>query len=84
MGIGRFCWGPLGIPNSGYSCRSPRSSAPIHTERYSCQMSDADPFIVKVDIEGFEADLFSANTQWVGRTPIIITELHNWLIRERR
>ncbi|MGC1413572.1 MAG: FkbM family methyltransferase [Acetobacteraceae bacterium] len=46
------------------------------------QMSDADPFIVKVDIEGFEADLFSANTQWVGRTPIIITELHNWLIAD--
>lgn len=45
-------------------------------------MSDADPFIVKVDIEGFEADLFSANTQWVGRTPIIITELHNWLIAD--
>ena len=36
MGIGRFCWGPLGVPNSGYSCRSPRSSTSIHAERYSC------------------------------------------------
>ena len=38
------------------------------------------PIIVKVDIEGAEIDLFSGNTEWVARTPILIVELHDWLI----
>jgi len=37
------------------------------------------PFFVKIDIEGAEGELFSANTEWVSRTPIIIIELHDWL-----
>ncbi|MGH8639692.1 MAG: FkbM family methyltransferase [Burkholderiales bacterium] len=41
------------------------------------------PFIVKVDIEGAEEDLFSANTGWVGRTPLLIVELHDWLFPRR-
>jgi FkbM family methyltransferase len=38
------------------------------------------PFIAKIDIEGGEADLFSGNTEWVERTPILIIELHDWLL----
>jgi len=38
------------------------------------------PFIAKIDIEGAEADLFSANVEWVERMPIIAVELHDWLI----
>ncbi len=38
------------------------------------------PFIVKIDVEGAEQDLFSGNTEWVARTPIIIVELHDWLL----
>jgi FkbM family methyltransferase len=38
------------------------------------------PFIVKIDIEGAEAELFSANTEWVDQTPLIIIELHDWLL----
>jgi len=38
------------------------------------------PFIVKIDIEGAEGDVFSRNTAWVARTPIIIVELHDWLL----
>jgi FkbM family methyltransferase len=37
------------------------------------------PFMVKVDIEGGEKDLFSTNTDWVASTPLIIIELHDWL-----
>jgi len=46
-------------------------------ERYS---ATAFPFIVKVDIEGGEADLFAANTQWVASTPLLIVELHDWML----
>jgi FkbM family methyltransferase len=38
------------------------------------------PFIVKIDIEGGETDLFSANTEWVSSTPLIIIELHDWML----
>ena len=36
--------------------------------------------IVKVDIEGFEADLFAHNTEWTGNTPVIFVEPHDWLL----
>src|SRR5262245_60042763 len=42
------------------------------------------PFLVKIDIEGGEGELFSANTEWVERTPLIIVELHDWLIPKAR
>jgi len=41
------------------------------------------PFIVKIDIEGGEAALFSDATEWVGQTPILIIELHDWLLPKR-
>lgn len=37
------------------------------------------PFIVKIDIEGFESDLFAENTEWVNEFPILIIEMHDWL-----
>lgn len=36
-------------------------------------------FIVKVDIEGSESELFSGNTAWIDRCDIIMIELHDWL-----
>lgn len=42
--------------------------------------TDCSPFIAKIDIEGGEHDLFSANTDWVAKTPLIIVELHDWLL----
>jgi FkbM family methyltransferase len=38
------------------------------------------PFIVKIDIEGFEADLFAGNTGWIDHIPILIIELHDWML----
>jgi hypothetical protein len=38
------------------------------------------PFIVKIDIEGAERELFSDNIEWVARTPLIIIELHDWML----
>ena len=36
------------------------------------------PWIVKLDIEGAQDELFSTNTQWVGETDCIILELDDW------
>lgn len=38
------------------------------------------PFIAKIDIEGGEGELFSANTGWVDRFQLIIIELHDWFL----
>lgn len=38
------------------------------------------PFIIKIDIEGFEDDLFMKNTEWVDLFPVIIIELHDWML----
>lgn len=38
------------------------------------------PFIIKIDIEGFESDLFSENIEWIDRFPIIMIELHDWML----
>lgn len=38
-----------------------------------------EPFIVKIDIEGAESDLFAADTDWIDRFPVLIIELHDWL-----
>lgn len=38
------------------------------------------PFIVKIDIEGAESNLFDKDTAWFAKTPIVIIELHDWLM----
>jgi FkbM family methyltransferase len=39
---------------------------------------DGEPFIVKIDIEGGERELFRSNTEWLDRVPLVIIELHDW------
>jgi hypothetical protein len=51
-------------------------------ERY---MEPSDfPFMVKIDIEGGEQDLFESNTDWVEHTAIVVVELHDWLFPRQR
>jgi len=38
------------------------------------------PFVIKIDIEGFESELFSRNTEWVEKFPLLIMELHDWML----
>ena len=38
------------------------------------------PFIAKIDIEGGEAELFSRDTEWLDLFPLLIVELHDWLL----
>ena len=40
---------------------------------------DTTPFLMKIDIEGFEADLFAENIGWIDRFPIVLIELHDWM-----
>lgn len=42
--------------------------------------ANAELLLVKVDIEGFESDLFSSNTDWLDRTAALIVEPHDWML----
>lgn len=39
---------------------------------------DGEPFICNIDIEGFEKDLFAANTDWIDSFALVIVEPHDW------
>ena len=51
---------------------------------FRAHAAQAFPFLVKIDIEGAEGDLFSASTEWVARTPLLIVELHDWMLPKGR
>jgi hypothetical protein len=42
-------------------------------------ISDAAPFLAKIDIEGFESDLFSSSTDWLNNLDVLLIEPHDWL-----
>jgi len=42
--------------------------------------NSALPFIIKIDIEGFESDLFSLDSEWINDFYLIIIELHDWML----
>jgi len=44
------------------------------------QAKGCAPFLIKIDIEGFESDLFSCNTDWIDLFPILLIELHDWIL----
>jgi FkbM family methyltransferase len=44
------------------------------------QQAGHTPFLLKIDIEGAEADLFDGPCGWVDEWPIIVIELHDWLL----
>jgi FkbM family methyltransferase len=49
-------------------------------EIFAAHQTDCFPFIVKIDIEGGEKELFQQHTDWIEKTPLIIIELHDWLL----
>jgi hypothetical protein len=70
----------LGLPHeetqddTGISCVTVEEI--YRQERIS---SGVFPFLVKIDIEGAEADVFAKNTDWVSEARILVVELHDWL-----
>ena len=44
------------------------------------QEANSELLIIKIDIEGFESDLFSSGTEWVDKACLIIVEPHDWML----
>ncbi len=53
-------------------------------EIFASHQEDCFPFLVKIDIEGAEKELFQQNTEWMAKTPVIIVELHDWMLPGQR
>lgn len=49
-------------------------------EIVAANSEDCSPFIVKIDIEGFEADLFAENTDWVRDVTLLVIEPHDYML----
>jgi FkbM family methyltransferase len=59
-----------------------QSGIPIVTiDDALAQVPGGVPFIAKIDIEGFEADLFSTNLDWIGQMASVIIEPHDWMLQ---
>ena len=43
-------------------------------------IANGTPFIVKIDIEGFENELFADNVDWVSDAYAVIIEPHDWML----
>jgi FkbM family methyltransferase len=73
---GTFSWG----------VRTERSASgvPVATIADAFAGSGGDtPFIVKVDIEGFEEDLFAGNVEWIDQCYAIFVEPDDWMLPDR-
>jgi FkbM family methyltransferase len=67
----------------GWSIQTERASSgvPLVTVRDAIsRVPGGTPFIAKIDIEGFEKDLFSENLEWIDEIKAIVIELHEWII----
>jgi FkbM family methyltransferase len=63
----------------GASAEATEHSIRAYTIAEVCKLAGADsPFIVKIDIEGAQGQLFSKNTTWVPQTRLIMLELDDW------
>jgi FkbM family methyltransferase len=47
-------------------------------------VAEGVPLIAKIDIEGFEADVFAENTGWISDFYAIAVELHDWMLPGQR
>lgn len=71
-------------PGESWANRTVRSddgAVPVVTIPQAVVMAGekAEPFIIKIDIEGFESDLFSENLDWIATAPVVMIEPHDWL-----
>jgi len=56
-------------------------TVPTFTMEDVCNLViDYEMLLVKIDIEGGEQQLFRSNLDWLAKVPLIIIELHDWML----
>lgn len=69
--------------NASWATRTQRAEQgqPVVTIADICaRHPGSELLVVKIDIEGFESDLFSSNTEWADQAGAIIIEPHDWMM----
>lgn len=74
-----------GIGNNGFRTFGPQVDAVETVKAYSVPtllklFPDSEPFLIKIDIEGAEKQMFSDNTDWIDQFRVIIIEIHDWML----
>lgn len=77
---GMGCWGFRTVAVKDEEVSEDDVSCVSIDEIFTAHSNDCFSFIVKIDIEGGEKELFQQHTEWIARTPLIIIELHDWML----
>jgi FkbM family methyltransferase len=67
----------------GWAAQTSRAKAGIPIVTMDSAFRSVDrgvPFIAKIDIEGFESDLFSKNLEWLSDVYAVFIEPHDWML----
>ena len=70
--------GSAGLQTEYCDADHPDAVRALTVDECVAMVPNGEPWIVKLDIEGAQDELFSANTDWVGRTDLILLELDDW------
>lgn len=71
---GEGAWGYRTAPGAGVAVQS---ASRLVAEKIA---AGCTPYLAKIDIEGGEGELFSSDTGWAERFPVLVIELHDWLL----
>ena len=69
--------------SSGWAVQTKRADsgiAVVTVDDVLAQVPSGTPFIVKIDIEGFESDLFKSNLDWIAHAYVVMIEPHDWML----
>ena len=80
---GRSDWGfmtkRVGDSDNPKNIKKVKSISPASILAHS-ESQNTNPLVIKIDIEGGEDALFNGDTSWLGQFPLVIIELHDWML----
>lgn len=80
---GRSDWGfmtkALTEADQGLDLKRVKSISPASILAHP-STQNTNPLILKIDIEGGEDALFQGDTGWLNQFPLVIIELHDWML----
>jgi FkbM family methyltransferase len=69
-----------GLGWTSQTVRSNEGAAVMTMDEAFRSVKGGAPFMAKIDIEGFESDLFASNTGWLDDTYVVFIEPHDWMM----
>jgi FkbM family methyltransferase len=73
----------VGTADYGWAVQTERASSgcPVVTiDEAILTVPNGKPFVVKIDIEGFESDLFAGDLGWLDEVFLVYIEPHDWML----